>query len=1099
MIASEWNALQSPNNKVLGYNGVLNRDDEIGLPSPSAIGDMAAWYDATDFGSMVMDASANVSLLSDVSGQSGAVSGDSYLELPGTSGAYASSPDSAALSITGDIDIRAEIRLASWASGGDTFAIAKFDTTSQLSYYLAVRGSGLLRLSVSPDGTNINAINSDSTAVTGYLAGDTGWIRATRVASSGLVTFYTSSNGIDWTQLGDTVANTSGAIYNTTSTLNLGTWGSGTAGTSPLAIYQAQIYNGIDGTLAFDADFTNRGASNQSFPESSSNAALVTINGSARITHLDTENCLVLPGVSYNLASTPDSAALSITGDIEIQVDLSMDDWTPTAFAQLVSKAPSGGNLSYWLSSVNDSSGRFLFHTSSNGTAVSSATSSTGVAFANHSRASIKVTRSASTGDVNFYTKVSGGDWTQLGTTVSTPAHGIYDGTSIVTVGGGAGGTQVLFGKIYRAQIYDGIAGTLVFDANFTAQSKLATSFTESSSNAATVTINSTAIALPARIQGARDLYMGTAASQPKYLGYDGDNYGYLNGVSGNYFSTPDSAAVSITGDLDLRVYVAADDYTPAAIGALLNKMFADGQRSYDFYLNAAGTLALRWSEDGTALKSKTSTAAVPTTDRAGVWLRVTLDVDNGAGGNDGKFYTSSDGSTWTQLGSTVTTAGVTSIYDGTSQVSVGNDPPNLRVFSGKIYQAQIYDGIDGTLAAEFNADDYPLSGGSTFFDGASTPALVLDGTSGNYASAPDSAALSITGDIDLRVDVALNNWVPAGLGVFIAKDGSSNRDYNFFIDFAGRLRFMYTTDGLSLRMTYSSVATGFADFSRNWVRVTYASASGKVNFYTSSDGSTWTQLGSEQTILSGAIHDGTAALGVGDATISNPSVGKIYRAQVYDGIDGTLAFDADFSAQGSNTTSFTESSANAATVTLNGNAHIGPRWTINGGATIVDRTGLYFDGTNDYLKSAAFSLSQPENVYGALKQITWTLLDNIWDGNSPDRMGFLQYNTSSPNLSLYAGSALENTGSTVGAFQVISTVYNSTASSLRINRLTASTGNAGTNAAGGFIIGSQTTAGTRFANIFASEILIYDTTAHDTMTQDRLVRYLARKGSIDV
>jgi hypothetical protein len=170
MIASEWNALQSPNNKVLGYNGVLNRDDEIGLPSPSAIGDMAAWYDATDFGSMVMDASANVSLLSDVSGQSGAVSGDSYLELDGTSGAYASSPDSAALDFTTEATLEFWGAPSSWAGGGAQAIAGKYTGTgNQRSFALYISATGAIQFAVSSDGLSGGSITSyTSSAATGF-------------------------------------------------------------------------------------------------------------------------------------------------------------------------------------------------------------------------------------------------------------------------------------------------------------------------------------------------------------------------------------------------------------------------------------------------------------------------------------------------------------------------------------------------------------------------------------------------------------------------------------------------------------------------------------------------------------------------------------------------------------------------------------------------------------------------------------------------------------------------------------------------------------------------------------------------------------------
>jgi hypothetical protein len=63
----------------------------------------------------------------------------------------------------------------------------------------------------------------------------------------------------------------------------------------------------------------------------------------------------------------------------------------------------------------------------------------------------------------------------------------------------------------------------------------------------------------------------GTAAE----FGYDGEDFVLLPGASGDYVSTPDAAALDITGDLDLRVRVAMDDWTPAAESILFEMLSA--------------------------------------------------------------------------------------------------------------------------------------------------------------------------------------------------------------------------------------------------------------------------------------------------------------------------------------------------------------------------------------------------------------------------------------------------------------------------------------------------------------------------------------------
>ena len=200
-----------------------------------------------------------------------------------------------------------------------------------------------------------------------------------------------------------------------------------------------------------------------------------------------------------------------------------------------------------------------------------------------------------------------------------------------------------------------------------------------------------------------------------------------LPGQSGNYASTPDVGTLDIVGDLDLRVEAALDDWTPAATQALIGKWTSSGdQRSYRLSVTAAGNLELEWSTDGVAVTTKTSTAAVTFAAAERRWVRATLDVDNGASGSDVKFYTSSDGVNWTQLGSTVTTAGVTSIFSGSAVLEVGStDAGTARLLVANVHKAAVYAGINGVLVA--SPDFTVLTAGATSFIDGSTRAWTIN------------------------------------------------------------------------------------------------------------------------------------------------------------------------------------------------------------------------------------------------------------------------------------------------------------------------------------------------------------------------------------
>jgi hypothetical protein len=212
---------------------------------------------------------------------------------------------------------------------------------------------------------------------------------------------------------------------------------------------------------------------------------------------------------------------------------------------------------------------------------------------------------------------------------------------------------------------------------------------------------------------------LGSAGSadsnDPRYLDWDGENYVYLPGATSNFLSVPDEAALDITGDIDIRVRVALDDWTPAAINYLLNKSSDATERSYQLQVGTTGTLSLVWSEDGTTNITKTSTVATDVSDGAAKWVRATLDVDNGSSGNDVAFYLSDDGVTWTQLGTTVTTAGVTSVFAGTGNLRVGQGQTGTQLATGKFYRAQVLNGIDGPPVLDIDCSQIG-SGSATSF-----------------------------------------------------------------------------------------------------------------------------------------------------------------------------------------------------------------------------------------------------------------------------------------------------------------------------------------------------------------------------------------------
>jgi hypothetical protein len=207
-----------------------------------------------------------------------------------------------------------------------------------------------------------------------------------------------------------------------------------------------------------------------------------------------------------------------------------------------------------------------------------------------------------------------------------------------------------------------------------------------------------------------------------------------LNGVSPGRASTPDTAGLDIVGDIEVRVLALLDDWTPATSQCLASKSTASGnQRSWQFNVNSTGNLVFLWSATGSATLTATSTVTPTVVNGEPLWVRAQLDVDNGAAGRTVTFWTSPDGVTWLQLGTPVTTAGVTSIFNSTAALIVGSiDAGTTTRLAGRVIAVRVRDGFGGTYVADARFDQ--PAGTTGFTDAAglvwtiTSPAVIDDG-----------------------------------------------------------------------------------------------------------------------------------------------------------------------------------------------------------------------------------------------------------------------------------------------------------------------------------------------------------------------------------
>lgn len=301
---------------------------------------------------------------------------------------------------------------------------------------------------------------------------------------------------------------------------------------------------------------------------------------------------------------------------------------------------------------------------------------------------------------------------------------------------------------------------------------------------------------VPSRInQNYRDFYMGPGAhtvviGAASGGGFDAtfggiqvfngdgptDRYMRFSGGTAAYIEAPDGAALDITGDIDVTIHCALDDWTGSGEQSLISKWDSalTNQRSWRFYVNTSGALVFAHTTDGTNTTLVTTTSSAPNlVNGHAYYLRVTVDVDAGASNKTITFYKSTDGSTWETI-STHTTSGTTSIFSGTGVLRIAD----LKALSpllatGNFYSATVKNGIDGTIVANpdftIQGNWRPDSAGNTWAVGSyTTTSIVTSGTKGiQFIDASKSGAKAstftptITGASNLFVD--LSDWLLRG------------------------------------------------------------------------------------------------------------------------------------------------------------------------------------------------------------------------------------------------------------------------------------------------------------------------------------------------
>lgn len=191
---------------------------------------------------------------------------------------------------------------------------------------------------------------------------------------------------------------------------------------------------------------------------------------------------------------TADKAVLDITGDIDIRIEFELAKWTGTTDGQMLAskyRRTASNNRSWIFYKTNLGYLQFSWTTDGttstlNGVASTAPLTITGGPMA--ARVTMDVDNGSGQKVLKFYTSDSiAGSWTQLGATQTfAGTTSIFSGTADVELGriddgqnGGLTAVTGMSGRIYAFELYNGIAGTLVAEADIYNQPRGTTSFSD--------------------------------------------------------------------------------------------------------------------------------------------------------------------------------------------------------------------------------------------------------------------------------------------------------------------------------------------------------------------------------------------------------------------------------------------------------------------------------------------------------------------------------------------------------------------------------------------------------------------------------------------
>jgi hypothetical protein len=709
-----------------------------------------AYWKASQYDYLNADASGKWLDLSG-GGHDGTISGATFRSWPGYNYLYSSddasaeleTPDHADFDITGDIDVRGWGSLRNLSSSSDSYGYSKWLSGTQESILAATldAASDGLKVYWSEDGsTLISEVSTVTWASVGIGNDDWfGW-RITMEIDDGACNFYYRTDGpenIDsdsgWTQLGSADVSTASGSNGAATSIHSGTAKPAIGGHDGQQNYEGNIVRivvcdglGIANVVAdWDADsYTATDIVNGTFSDGSHTWTLV--NGTAaEISRIVDRSHFWFDGTNDKIV-IDDHPDLNFTATESLTLGIACRsyDYTPATQYTLIDKRQgTGGYLGYGLQAQTDGDMKFVLQATGGTPDDQLAGASDGAAIT-----AIGV-RNVIDDDIEVFL-----DGTGSGSPTTDSTTGTLTYATDITIGAFEGSSQWFKGEIWsaallRSALSDAQVVTLDEELNATYTASEADAYMDGVEFWVDAAHYSGAGVVNDRSGNNHNSSVDPIASgNVLHYDHDGTNYFYRPGVGDQDLSIADAAKFDITddGDIDIRIKVALDDYTPAGYYWLVNKGPTSAATGWAFLFNNSSTGYLRFGAGSTVVNA---TAATGVTDGEETWLGVSFDATAG----EVEFWKNdtndADITTWTQIGTAVSCSTDNSTNTDPVQIA-GHDSANIP--TGKWFECEVRDGINGTLVVDWSADDYTEADieAGTHTDGASnTVTLNQSGT----------------------------------------------------------------------------------------------------------------------------------------------------------------------------------------------------------------------------------------------------------------------------------------------------------------------------------------------------------------------------------